>query len=48
MYRRITDYEQRSGQPLTVVYPISSLKVLQYGLEMADPGLVFQLTKGPF
>jgi hypothetical protein len=40
MRRRISDYEKSTGKTLTVVYPISSLKVLQYGLELADQGLV--------
>jgi len=40
MQRRISDYEKSTGNPLAVVYSISSLKVLQYGLELADPGLV--------
>ncbi|HEY4327622.1 MAG TPA: hypothetical protein VGN20_26790 [Mucilaginibacter sp.] len=40
MYRRIREYEQSTGKSLTVVYSISCLKVLQYGLELAEQGLV--------
>ncbi|TCC88788.1 hypothetical protein EZ428_19360 [Pedobacter frigiditerrae] len=45
MYNRIIAYEKQSGHKLTVVYNISCLKILQYGLELEEQGLLDQKSK---
>jgi hypothetical protein len=45
MYNRITTYEQNQGKTLAIVYNVSCLKMLQYGLELDEEGLLDQKSK---
>jgi len=40
MLGRLNAYKEKTGQELTIVYNISCLKILQYGLELDEQGLL--------
>lgn len=45
MYNRITTYEKNQGVTLAIVYNISCLKIMQYGLELDEEGLLDKKSK---